>query len=56
MERPQIGERAVAGAEIVDHTYLAIAGTAGSNTFNDVTDLLLDITGATGAIGAGNFI
>jgi hypothetical protein len=38
------------------HTYLAIAGSAGSNTFNDVTDLLLDITGATGTIGGGNFI
>jgi Ca2+-binding RTX toxin-like protein len=36
------------------HTYLAInLATAG---FDDTDDLLLDITGATGAIGAGNFI
>jgi hypothetical protein len=40
----------------VGHTYLAIVGSAGSNTFNDVTDLLLDISGATGTIGGGNFI
>ena len=37
-------------------TYLAIEQTAGNNTFTDATDLLLDITGATGAIATSNFI
>jgi hypothetical protein len=39
----------------VGHTYLAIVGSAGSNTFNDVTDLLLDISGATGTMAGGQF-
>ena len=37
-------------------TYLAINQDAGLNTFVDATDLLLDITGATGTIGADDFI
>jgi hypothetical protein len=36
-------------------TYLAINTDLAAN-FNDPTDLLLDITGATGAIGNSNFI
>ncbi len=36
-------------------TYLAINQDAAFTTFNDVTDLLLDITGVTGTIGASNF-
>ncbi|HEX2398521.1 MAG TPA: bluetail domain-containing putative surface protein, partial [Mycobacterium sp.] len=37
-------------------TYLAIEQTAGNNTFTDATDLLVDITGATGTIATSNFI
>jgi Ca2+-binding RTX toxin-like protein len=37
-------------------TYLAIEQTAGNAVFDDPTDLLLDITGVTGTIGASNFI
>ena len=37
-------------------TYVAIEQTAGNNTFTDATDLLLDITGATGTIATSNFI
>jgi Ca2+-binding RTX toxin-like protein len=36
--------------------YLAINQDAAFTTFNDPTDLLLDITGVTGTIGASNFI
>jgi hypothetical protein len=36
-------------------TYLAINQDAAFTTFNDATDLLLDITGVTGTIGASNF-
>jgi hypothetical protein len=35
--------------------YLAINQDAALNAFLDGGDLLLDITGATGAIGVGNF-
>ena len=38
-------------------TYLAIdQSNAGLTRFDDLGDLLLDITGATGTINAGNFI
>ena len=36
--------------------YLAIEQTVGNAVFDDATDLLLDITGATGTISASNFI
>ena len=38
------------------HAYLAINQDPQFNTFNDPTDLLIDITGATGTIGTSNFI
>jgi Ca2+-binding RTX toxin-like protein len=37
-------------------TYLAINQDAAFNSFNDATDLLVDITGATGTIGLSNFV
>jgi hypothetical protein len=37
------------------HTYVAI-NIDGAANFNDPTDLLVDITGATGTIGNSNFI
>jgi hypothetical protein len=37
-------------------TYLAINQGGALNAFEDVNDLLIDITGATGTIATGNFI
>jgi hypothetical protein len=37
-------------------TYLVAEQTAGTATFTDATDLLIDITGATGAIGGSSFV
>jgi len=53
------GASTVAAAQFTfaGRTYLAIEQTAaGTATFTDPTDLLIDITGATGTIGASNFI
>ena len=36
-------------------TYVAMSLDA-NNTFTDATDLLIDITGVTGAIGNSNFV
>ncbi len=36
-------------------SYLAINQDAARNAFDDTGDLLLDITGVTGTIGAGDF-
>ena len=50
------GQVTAAQFTFAGRTYLVAEQTAGTAVFTDATDLLIDITGATGAIATSNFV